>query len=278
MRFNVISKLPFGSGKNLPFDLKGQLIYYVGPSPAKPGQEIGSAGPTTSYRMDTYTPTLIKMGLKGTIGKGGRSKEVLEAMKRYKAVYFAAVGGAAALIDRLPGHDGHIDMLARAERARQGEIVHRLALGAVDGDIVAGRHHREAALVGNADRGGDIAVADLAALKTDHIVRHRPHHLGQHLGHYLGHRRMGDGRPMRQGQDRAGAALGLGTADAGGHHHQAGQDHGAPPCQGSDAHLKDSFERRPMRSGGRSVPRSWPAGGANAVSAVTCRRKSPHRS
>jgi hydro-lyases, Fe-S type, tartrate/fumarate subfamily, beta region len=86
------------SGKNLPFDVKGQLLYYVGPTPAKPGQVIGSAGPTTSYRMDTYAPTLIKMGLKGTIGKGGRSKEVLEAMKRYKAVYFAAVGGAAALI------------------------------------------------------------------------------------------------------------------------------------------------------------------------------------
>ena len=86
------------SGKDLPFDVKGQLLYYVGPTPAKPGQVIGSAGPTTSYRMDTYAPTLIKMGLKGTIGKGGRSKEVLEAMKRYKAVYFAAVGGAAALI------------------------------------------------------------------------------------------------------------------------------------------------------------------------------------
>ena len=86
------------AGNNLPFDVKGQLLYYVGPTPAKPGQVIGSAGPTTSYRMDTYAPTLIKMGLKGTIGKGGRSKEVQEAMKQYKAVYFAAVGGAAALI------------------------------------------------------------------------------------------------------------------------------------------------------------------------------------
>ncbi|MCP4251963.1 MAG: Fe-S-containing hydro-lyase, partial [Candidatus Scalindua sp.] len=86
------------SGKDLPFDVKGQLLYYVGPTPAKPGQVIGSAGPTTSYRMDTYAPTLIKMGLKGTIGKGGRSKEVIEAMMKYKAVYFAAVGGAAALI------------------------------------------------------------------------------------------------------------------------------------------------------------------------------------
>ncbi len=86
------------SGKDLPFDVKGQLLYYVGPTPAKPGQVIGSAGPTTSYRMDTYAPTLIKMGLKGTIGKGSRSTDVIEAMKMYKAVYFAAVGGAAALI------------------------------------------------------------------------------------------------------------------------------------------------------------------------------------
>ena len=86
------------AGKDLPFDVKGQLLYYVGPTPAKPGQVIGSAGPTTSYRMDTYAPTLIKMGLKGTIGKGSRSKEVIEAMKEHKAVYFAAVGGAAALI------------------------------------------------------------------------------------------------------------------------------------------------------------------------------------
>ena len=86
------------SGEELPFDVKGQLLYYVGPTPAKPGQVIGSAGPTTSYRMDAYAPTLIKMGLKGMIGKGGRSKEVIEAMKTNKAVYFAAVGGDAALI------------------------------------------------------------------------------------------------------------------------------------------------------------------------------------
>lgn len=86
--------------EDLPFDLKGQLLYYVGPSPARMGQPIGSAGPTTSYRMDTYTPPLIKMGLKGTIGKGGRTEDVIEAMKRYKAVYLAAVGGTAALIAR----------------------------------------------------------------------------------------------------------------------------------------------------------------------------------
>lgn len=85
-------------GGKLPFDIKGQLIYYVGPTPPKPGQIIGSAGPTTSGRMDAYTPRLLELGLKGTIGKGQRSQEVVEAMKKHKAVYFAAVGGAAALI------------------------------------------------------------------------------------------------------------------------------------------------------------------------------------
>ncbi|WP_319200310.1 Fe-S-containing hydro-lyase [uncultured Ilyobacter sp.] len=85
-------------GKELPFDVKGQIIYYVGPSPAKPGNPIGSAGPTTSYRMDPYAPTLLDQGLKGMIGKGGRSQEVKDACVRNKGVYFAATGGAAALI------------------------------------------------------------------------------------------------------------------------------------------------------------------------------------
>src|SRR3972149_1654943 len=87
-------------GKKLPFDIKGQLIYYVGPTPAKPGQIIGSAGPTTSGRMDAYTPRLLDLGLKGMVGKGGRSGEVIESIKKNKAVYMAAVGGAAALIAR----------------------------------------------------------------------------------------------------------------------------------------------------------------------------------
>jgi len=87
-------------GKELPFELKGQVIYYVGPSPAKPGQVIGSAGPTTSGRMDAYAPRLIALGLKGMIGKGKRIPEVIKAIKQYKSVYFAAVGGAAALIAR----------------------------------------------------------------------------------------------------------------------------------------------------------------------------------
>lgn len=82
----------------LPLDLKGQIIYYVGPSPAKPGKVIGSAGPTTSTRMDPYTPKMLELGVKATIGKGERKEEVKEAMKKYKAVYLATVGGAGALI------------------------------------------------------------------------------------------------------------------------------------------------------------------------------------
>ncbi len=85
-------------GKELPFELRGQVIYYVGPTPAKPGRVIGSAGPTTSGRMDPYAPFLIERGLKGMIGKGPRSEEVKEAMRRYKCVYFAAIGGVAALL------------------------------------------------------------------------------------------------------------------------------------------------------------------------------------
>ncbi len=86
------------AGKALPFDPKDATIYYVGPSPAKPGQVIGSAGPTTSGRMDAYAPTLLKAGLRGMIGKGARSAEVVEAMKRFGAVYFGAIGGAGALL------------------------------------------------------------------------------------------------------------------------------------------------------------------------------------
>lgn len=86
------------AGEKLPFVLAGAVIYYVGPSPAKPGQVIGSAGPTTSYRMDAYSPLLIEKGLRGMIGKGNRTQPVLDAMKKHGAVYFAAVGGAAALI------------------------------------------------------------------------------------------------------------------------------------------------------------------------------------
>ncbi len=87
-------------GKPLPFNIKGQTIYFTGPSPARPGQPIGSAGPTTSGRMDSYSPRLIAEGLKGMIGKGMRSPEVKDAMKKHKAVYLATIGGAGALISK----------------------------------------------------------------------------------------------------------------------------------------------------------------------------------
>jgi fumarate hydratase subunit beta len=87
-------------GKPLPFDVRGQTIYYMGPSPAKPGQVIGSAGPTTSGRMDSYSPRMMAEGLRGMVGKGMRSPAVKEAMKKYRAVYFAAIGGAGALISK----------------------------------------------------------------------------------------------------------------------------------------------------------------------------------
>lgn len=86
------------AGQNLPVDLRGQVIYYVGPTPGKPGEVIGSAGPTTSGRVDAYTPALLALGLKGMIGKGSRSEEVRQAMVQHRAVYFAAVGGAGALL------------------------------------------------------------------------------------------------------------------------------------------------------------------------------------
>jgi fumarate hydratase subunit beta len=88
------------AGQPLPVDFQGQVLYYVGPSPARPGRVIGAAGPTTSYRMDSYAPTLMRLGLKAMIGKGRRSAEVIEAMKKYHAVYLGATGGAGALISQ----------------------------------------------------------------------------------------------------------------------------------------------------------------------------------
>lgn len=84
-------------GEPLPFDPKDQIIYYVGPTPAKPGQPIGSAGPTSSYRMDAYTPQMLKAGLKGMIGKGLRNPDVIKSIKENRGIYFAAIGGGAAL-------------------------------------------------------------------------------------------------------------------------------------------------------------------------------------
>jgi fumarate hydratase subunit beta len=88
------------AGKPLPFPIEGAVIYYVGPTPARPGEIIGSAGPTTSYRMDAYAPTLMRLGLLGMIGKGMRGQEVIDAMKETGAVYFGAIGGAGALLSR----------------------------------------------------------------------------------------------------------------------------------------------------------------------------------
>ena len=88
------------NGKELPFDIKGQIIYYVGPCPSKPGEVIGSCGPTTSYRMDAYAPKLIELGLKGMIGKGLRNNEVKKACLDYGCIYFGAIGGAGALLSR----------------------------------------------------------------------------------------------------------------------------------------------------------------------------------
>lgn len=85
-------------GEELPFDPRGQLLYYVGPCPAPPGKVIGSAGPTTSVRMDVYTPALLAAGVRGVIGKGDRGQQVVQALMDNKAVYFAAIGGAGALI------------------------------------------------------------------------------------------------------------------------------------------------------------------------------------
>lgn len=88
------------AGQPLPVDLSGQILYYVGPSPARPGRVIGAAGPTTATRMDVYTPALLKLGLRAMIGKGRRSPEVIAALKEYQAVYLGATGGAGALISQ----------------------------------------------------------------------------------------------------------------------------------------------------------------------------------
>jgi fumarate hydratase subunit beta len=101
-------------GEPLPFDLQGQIIFYVGPTPARPGKPIGSAGPTTSYRMDVFTPRLHELGLKASIGKGSRSPEVKQALRDFKAVYLAVTGGAAALV---------------AQRIKKSEVVAYPELG-----------------------------------------------------------------------------------------------------------------------------------------------------
>ena len=88
------------AGEELPFDIEGSVIYFVGPTPPKPGDPIGSAGPTTSYRMDSYSPTMLKYGSKGMIGKGRRNQEVKDACKEFGGIYFGATGGAGALLGK----------------------------------------------------------------------------------------------------------------------------------------------------------------------------------
>ncbi|MCK8825344.1 Fe-S-containing hydro-lyase [Fuchsiella alkaliacetigena] len=102
------------AGEELPFELEGQVIYYAGPCPARPGQVVGSAGPTTSYRMDPFTPQLLESGLRAMIGKGDRDKQVVETMQKTGAVYLGAVGGAAALI---------------AQRIKEAEVIAYADLG-----------------------------------------------------------------------------------------------------------------------------------------------------
>ncbi len=108
------------AGKPLPFDLQGQVIYYVGPTPAQPGQVSGSAGPTTSGRMDPYTPALLEQGLKVMIGKGRRSPEVIAAMKEFGVVYLGLVGGTAALVAQAIKR---VDVVAYADLG--AEAIHR---------------------------------------------------------------------------------------------------------------------------------------------------------
>ncbi len=138
------------AGQALPLPLEGQVIYYVGPSPARPGETIGSAGPTTSTRMDPYTPALLARGLKGTIGKGYRGAEVRRAMVEHGAVYFVAVGGAAALV---------------AGRIREVELVAYEDLGAEA--IRRLRVEDFPLVVGNDTLGGDLFEAGRAAYRRE---------------------------------------------------------------------------------------------------------------
>jgi fumarate hydratase subunit beta len=134
----------------LPFDMEGQVIYYVGPTPAKPGRAIGAAGPTTSYRMDPYAPALIERGLKGMIGKGMRGEMVKEAMQRFKAVYMAAIGGAGAL---MAGSVRSVEMVAYPELG--AEAIRRLVIEDMPLIVVNDIH------------GGDLYVEGVKAYRMD---------------------------------------------------------------------------------------------------------------
>lgn len=122
-------------GKPLPVDLAGQVVYYVGPTPARPGRVIGSAGPTTAGRMDAYTPELLAAGLKGMIGKGERSQAVIDAIREHKAVYFAATGGAGALLAR---HIVSCEVVAYEDLGC--EAIHRLEVRDLPLVVINDRH------------------------------------------------------------------------------------------------------------------------------------------
>jgi len=145
------------AGDDLPLPLEGQVIYYVGPSPAKPNQIIGSAGPTTAGRVDFYTPPLLERGLKGMIGKGSRSAEVRAALAYYGAVYFVAVGGAAALI---------------AERIKQVDLIAYEDLGteAIRRFVV----EDFPLLVADDMYGGDVYEQCKLAYRREEIINEKP--------------------------------------------------------------------------------------------------------
>mgnify|MGYP003195676964 FL=1 len=116
---------------SLPFDIKDQVIYFAGPAPAKPNEPIGSVGPTTSYRMDSYSPKTIELGLTAMIGKGARSAEVIDAMKKYKAVYIGAIGGAGAL---LSSHIKKCEVIAYPDLG--AEAIHKLEVENFPGIVI----------------------------------------------------------------------------------------------------------------------------------------------
>lgn len=133
-------------GESLPIDLQGQIIYYVGPTPAKPGQVIGSAGPTTSGRMDKYTPRMLEHGMKACIGKGLRNQAVKDALQEHKGIYFAAVGGAGALLSK---KIKKCEVVAYPELG--AEAIHRLEVEDFPVTVVNDAH------------GGDVYVAGAKA-------------------------------------------------------------------------------------------------------------------
>jgi fumarate hydratase subunit beta len=122
-------------GEPLPFDVKGAIIYYTGPSPAQPGQVVGSIGPTTASRMDKFTPALLALGLKGTMGKGYRGQPVKDALREHRAVYFGAIGGAGAVLSR---HIRKLDIVAYEDLGT--EAIRRLEVDAFPAIVINDCH------------------------------------------------------------------------------------------------------------------------------------------